>query len=146
MSYLSSTNDVGISYFEKYLKPLEKKKNLICILLFDRVYFQGYIVNIKEHTIIHIDSLRWEEPKNSTSIQIANMLFENSQSTFESCFSERKQFGTNSCGVWLVAGMSSYLINLPEFSGRECFWHRLQFVRTRSCYPKCWKLVLTVFY
>ena len=33
-------------------------------------------------------------------------------------FSERKQFDANSCGVWLVAGMSLYLINLPEISDR----------------------------
>ena len=30
----------------------------------------------------------------------------------------RKQFDANSCGVWFVAGMSSYLINLPEISDR----------------------------
>ena len=29
-----------------------------------------------------------------------------------------KQFDANSCGVWLVAAMSSYLINLPEISDR----------------------------
>ena len=46
------------------------------------------------------------------------MLFQNSQPTFEFLFSERKQFDANSCGVWLVAGMSSYLINLPEISDR----------------------------
>ena len=49
------------------------------------------------------------------------MLFENSQLTFESLFSERKQFDANSCVVCvveLVAGMSSYLINLPDISDR----------------------------
>ena len=29
-----------------------------------------------------------------------------------------KQFDANSCGVWLVAAMSSYLINLPEISDK----------------------------
>ena len=34
-------------------------------------------------------------------------------------FSERKQFDANSCVVGLVAGMPSYLINLPEISDRH---------------------------
>ena len=34
-------------------------------------------------------------------------------------FSERKQIDGNSCGVQLVAGMSSYLINLPEITDRR---------------------------
>ena len=95
---------VRIPYFEKYLKSLEKK-NVICIYFRQGVPFQGYIVNIKERKTIYIDSL-------PTSFQIAKMLFENSKLTFESLFSERKQFDANSCGVWFVIGMSSYLINL----------------------------------
>ena len=57
ISCLSQINDVGLLYFEKYLKCPEKK-NLICILLCGKVNFQGYIVNIKEHKIIHFNSLR----------------------------------------------------------------------------------------
>ena len=95
---------VRIPYFEKYLKSPEKK-NVICISFRQGVYFQGYIPNIKERKTIYIDSL-------PTSFQIAKMLFENSKPTFESLFSERKQFDANSGGVWLVIGMSSYLINL----------------------------------
>ena len=52
------------------------------------------------------------------SNQNAKMLFKNSQPTFESLFPERKQFDASSCGAWLVAGMSSCLINLPEISDR----------------------------
>ena len=117
MSYLSSIDGVDLPYFEKYLKPPEKK-NIICITLCDGVHFQGYIVNIKEHKIIHMDSLQWKQPKNPTSNQIAKMLFQNSQPTSEFLFSERKQFDANSCGAWLVAEMSLYLINLPEISDR----------------------------
>ena len=47
------------------------------------------------------------------------MLFEDSQSTFESLSLKRKQSDANSYGIWLVAGMSSYLINLPEISDRH---------------------------
>ena len=35
-----------------------------------------------------------------------------------SFFEKKKQFDANSCGVWLVAAMSSYLINLPEISDK----------------------------
>ena len=73
---------------------------------------------MKEHKIIHINSLRCDQPKNPTSIQIVKKFFENSQPTFESLFLERKQFDTKSCGAWLVAGTSSYLINLSEISDR----------------------------
>ena len=86
ISCLSLIEDVGLPYFEKYLKPPEKKKkkkkNLICIPLCDGIHFQDYIVNITEHKIIHIDSLRWKQPKNLTFIQIAKLLFQNSQPTF----------------------------------------------------------------
>ena len=33
-------------------------------------------------------------------------------------FQKEKQFDANSCGVWLVAGMSLYRINLPEITDR----------------------------
>ena len=88
MSCLSPIDGVGLPYFEKYLKPPEKK-NVICIPLCDGVHFQGYIVNIKEHKIIHIDSLRWDQPKNPTSLQVAKILFESSKQTFESLFSKK---------------------------------------------------------
>ena len=46
------------------------------------------------------------------------MLFKNSRPTFESLFLERKQFDANSCGVWIVAGMSSNSMNLPHISDK----------------------------
>ena len=45
-------------------------------------------------------------------------MLENSHTAFESFFLEGKQFNANRCAVWLVAGMSSHLINLPELSDR----------------------------
>ena len=62
MSWLPPIDDVGLSNYQKYLKPPEKK-NVICIPLIDRDHFQGYTISIKEHKIIHIDSLRWDQPK-----------------------------------------------------------------------------------
>ena len=47
------------------------------------------------------------------------MMSENSQPTFESLFSKGKQLDSNSCGIWLVAGMSSYLMDLPNISCRN---------------------------
>ena len=38
-----------------------------------RLHFQGYIVNIKELTIIHINSICWGHPKNPRSLQIPNV-------------------------------------------------------------------------
>ena len=81
MSCLSPIDSVGLPHFEKYLKPPEKK-NVICIPLCDGVHFQGYIVNIKEHKIIHIGSLRYDQPKNPSPLQIAKILFKNSEPTF----------------------------------------------------------------
>ena len=60
---LSPIDGAGLPYFEKYLKPPEKK-NVVCIPLCNGVHFQGYIVNIKEQKIIHIDSLRWKQESN----------------------------------------------------------------------------------
>ena len=117
MSCLSPIDGIGLPYFKKYLKPPEKK-NVICIPLCDWVHFRRYIVNIKEYKIINIDSYRWDQQKNPTSLQIAKILLENLKPTFESLFSERKQFDDYGCGVWLAAGMFSYLINLPELSDR----------------------------
>ena len=57
MSCLSPIDGVGLPYFEKYLQPPEKK-NVICIPLCDRVHFQGYIVNIKEHKIINNQKIK----------------------------------------------------------------------------------------
>ena len=66
-----------------------------------------------------MDSLRWDQPKIPASIQIAKMLLVNSQPAFESLFQKKKKIDANSCGVWLVASMSSYLINLPEILDRH---------------------------
>ena len=103
MSCLSPIDGVGLPYSEKYLKPPEKKK-LICIPLCDGVHFQGYIVNIEELKIIHIDLLRWDHPEYPTSLQIAKILFENSNPTFESLFWRENNLMLTVVvyGLWLV--------------------------------------------
>ena len=111
-------NRVGLPYFEKCLKPPEKKK-VICIPLCDGVHFQGYIVKIKELKIIHIDTLCWDHPKKRTSLQIAKILFENSNPTFESRFSERKQFDANSCGVCNTCGWNVFVFDKSSRNFRQ---------------------------
>ena len=32
---------------------------------------------------------------------------------YESFFPTRRQFDSSSCGIWLLAGMASYVLNLP---------------------------------
>ena len=44
---------------------------------------------------------------------------EASDTSFESFFLERKQIDSNSCGAWLVSGICSHLLNLPEIADRE---------------------------
>ena len=75
----------------KIMSCLSPIDGVIFIPVCDGVHFQGYIVNIKEHKIIHIDSLCQNQPKNPTFIQIAKVLFQNSQPTFKSLFSEKKK-------------------------------------------------------
>ena len=53
---------------------------------------------------IDIDSLHWYQLENPTSIQIAKMLFENSQSTFETFLSKKKNNFMQTAavyGLWL---------------------------------------------
>ena len=102
MSCLSPIDGVGLPYFEKYLKPPEKK-NVICIPLCDGVHFQGYIVNIKELKIIHIDSLRRDHPKNPSSLQIAKILFEIQIQPLNPFFRRENNLMLTAvvCGLWL---------------------------------------------
>ena len=89
-------------------------KQLLCIPLCDGVHFQGYIVDINRYKIIHIDSLLSNNSNNRTSQKIAQNLFESETNVqYECLFPTRRQFDSNSCGVWLVAGIASSVLNLP---------------------------------
>ena len=115
MSCLSPIDGVGLPYYEKYLKP--EKKSLICIPLCDGVHFQGYIVNIKEQKIVHIDSLRWDQTKIQPLFKLQKYCLKIQSQVLNSFFRKENSL-TLTTSVWLLAGMSSYLINLPEFSDR----------------------------
>ena len=88
---------------------------------------------------IDIDSLHWYQLENPTSIQIAKMLFENSQSTFETFLSKKK---TISCRQLRCMACGWNFFVFDKFSR----YFRHQFFRTKSYYPKSWKLAPTLFH
>ena len=116
---MSPIDHVGFPYFENYVKPNDGKQ-LLCIPLCDGVHFHGYIVDINCYKIIHIDSLSSNNSNNRTSQKIAQNLFESETNVqYESLFPTRRQFDSNSCGVWLVAGIASSVLNLPIPSQKQ---------------------------
>ena len=70
------------------------------------MHFQSYVVDACDKTILHVDSLR---NNNATSKEIVTSLFDDEGFNFKSCFKRRVQFDSNSYGVWLVAGITSYV-------------------------------------
>ena len=112
MECLSPIDGVGLSYFEKCLKPPEKKSNLYTSLqrgLFPRLYIQYY-------TSIHfVGTNRKIQPQ----FKLQKFCLKICSQHLNFFFSERKQSDANICGVWLVAEMSSYLMNLQEINFRQ---------------------------
>lgn len=73
---MSPVDRVGLPYFENFGKPNDRKQ-LLCIPLCDGIYCQGYIVDLNNNKIIHIDSsLFCNNLNNRTSKKIAKSLFE----------------------------------------------------------------------
>ena len=59
LSCLSPIDNVGVPYFEKYLKASQMEgQDFLGIPLCDGVHFQGYIIDVKGKKILHIDFLR----------------------------------------------------------------------------------------
>ena len=61
----------------------------------------------------------WKTADNPTARKIAKIFFKDQDVTFQSLFSGRRQFDSNSCGMWLVSGIASFLIGIPEIT-RQC--------------------------
>ena len=109
---MSPIDLTGLPFFLNYLKRPEKQS--VCVIpLCDGAHFQGYVADIKNKTIIHVDSLSNRPPENSTSLKIANILFDVEHIKYSSLFESRRQFDSSSCGTWLSAGIASYILNLP---------------------------------
>ena len=120
LACMSPIDGVGLPFFKKYLKKSQiKNKNFLCIPLCDGVHFQGYVADVCNKTIVHVDSLRNNNSKNATSKAIATTLFDDENINFKSYFKRRVQFDSNSCCVWLVSGIASYLHALPLASGLD---------------------------
>ena len=96
-----------------------KIKNFLCTPLSDSVHFQGYVVDVCNKTIVHINSLRNNNSKNATSTAIATTVSDDENINFKSYFKQRVQFESDSFGVWLVAGIFSYAHALPLPSGLD---------------------------
>ena len=47
------------------------------------------------------------------------MLFGKVDVLYESYFTERKQFDANSCGIWLTAAITSFMLQLPVVTDRN---------------------------
>ena len=117
-SCLSTVERVARPCFKNYLNPnLLKNNYFLCIPLCDGIHFQGYVVNSKEKRIIYFDSLRPNSAENPTSEEIATILFGKVDVLYESYFTERKQYDTNSCGVLLTAVITSFILQLPVVTG-----------------------------
>jgi len=63
---------------------------------------EGYIINLHNKTIIHVDSL-YCKARNFVSLRIAEILYpEEAGASFWSLFKSRKQFDSNSRGYGLL--------------------------------------------
>ena len=119
-SCLSPIDKGWLPYYARYLKPSDiDGKELLCIPLCDGVHFQEYIIDVTKRSIVYIDSLLWKTADNPTARKIAKIFFKDQDVTFQSLFSGRRQFDSNSCGMWLVSAIASFLIGIPEITRKS---------------------------
>ena len=119
-SCLSPIDKGWLPCYARYLKPSDiDGKEFLCIPLCDGVHFQGYIIDVIKRSIVYIDSLLWKTADNPTARKIAKIFFKDQDVTFQSLFSGRGQFDSNSCGMWLVSGIASFLIGIPEITRKS---------------------------
>ena len=119
-SCLSPIDKGWLPYYARYLKPSDiDGKEFLCIPLCDVVHFQGYIIDVIKRSIVYIDSLLWKTADNPTARKITKIFFKDQDVTFQSLFSGRRQFDSNSCGMWLVSGIASFLIGIPEITRKS---------------------------
>ena len=107
-SCLSPIDKGWLPYYARYLKPSDiDGKEFLCIPLCD-----GCV-------IAYIDSLLWKTADNPTARKIAKIFFKDQDVTVQSLFSGRRQFDSNSCGMWLVSGIASFLIGISEIARKS---------------------------
>ena len=116
----SPRDGVDLPFFERYLKPSKfKGKEVVLLPMCDGIHFQGYIVEMEKKTITLVDSFKWSSGRNSVALRIGEILFGGVNVSFRCLFITQKQFDSNSCGAWLIAGMRSYLENISDIHDRD---------------------------
>ena len=84
LASMSRINVFGIPSFKNCLKKSQiENKNFLCISLCDGVHFQGYVADVCDKTIVHVDSLRNKYSNNATSKAIAATLFDDENINFK---------------------------------------------------------------
>ena len=81
--------------------------------------FRGYVVGACDKTVVHVNCLQSNNSKNANSRAIVTTLFDDGNINFKSYLKRRVQFYSNSCGVWPVACIASYVHALPLSSGLD---------------------------
>jgi len=118
----NKTSNENSPYFEKYLKKFQrshKKKEILIMPLCNGKHFEGYIINVPKKMIIHVDSLKCNA-RNSVSLMISEIVYpEQAGVSFSSLFKNRKQFDSCSCGVWLIAGILSYVEQIEDVPNKD---------------------------
>ena len=110
LACVSPIDGIGLPFLKKYLRKSQiKNKTFSCISVCDSVYFQGYVLDVSNKTIVHVDSLRNNNRKNATPAATATTLLDDENINFKFYFKQRVRFESNSFGIWLVAGIASYI-------------------------------------
>ena len=115
---MSPIDGIGLPFFNKYLEKLQIESKNFYVFFSATVWISEAMLLMCNKTIVHADSLRNNNSKNATSKATATTLFEE-ENNYKSYFEWRVQFDSNSCGVWLVAGITSYAHALPLSSGLD---------------------------
>ena len=104
-------------YYDKYVQQhkLDDGVELVILPLCDGSHFYGYIIDLKNRSIVYVDSLYEAKKKGRRSI--ANILkekyFGDSEPVrFTSYFKKRVQTDSYTCGAWLIAGFVGYSLDL----------------------------------
>ena len=114
---------------EKLHHNIDGNVKKIVIPLCNSSHFHGYIVDLVDKKIIHVDSkyLRITATKRSVIDYLKEKYFpdESDDITVESWYKEQYQFDSHTCGAWLILGMVGYILGveaaLPTFHMSTAF-------------------------
>ena len=107
-------------YYEKYIgkSELSTDVELLILPLCYGSHFNGYIVDIQKKKIVFVDSLyQVKNVKRSIGAKLKDVYFSSTDVEYTSYYAKRVQFGSHSCGAWLIAGFVGYIIGISEVDG-----------------------------